>query len=366
MKIIDLRLRPLLLAFIFFSATGWDVHSQELYRFEVVKVTESIFQLESSNILGDWVTGNTTVIINDKDVFVVDAGFLPSVAKATIREIKKLTDKPVAFLFNTHWHGDHWQGNAEFKSAYPDVKIVSTEEALNGMKTKGMFWLKKNYLKIFENRIATLEKTLASGSDSKGVKLSSDVLPKIKDTLAACRRELSELRQVVPIYPELTFTKNMFIKSGSREIQLHYLGWGNTTGDGVIYLPQEKILIAGDLVVSPAPYESGSFSAEWLKIFKKLKEFPFTSLLPGHGVVEHNSDYLDYLIALFELIIREVNKAVLDGQTLDETKKLVTHKFVTDELSTNPKFLRFIKDFEPAFLTVAINRAYPKAQEGKL
>jgi len=156
------------------------------------------------------------------------------------------------------------------------------------------------------------------------------------------------------------------IRGGPREIQLHYFGWGNTTGDAVIYLPQEKILITGDLVVSPSSYESGSFSTEWLNVFKKLKEFSFATLLPGHGAVEHDSNYLDFLIALFEEIIREVNPVVLEGKTLEETQKIVTHQTVTQALSTHPVFTQFIKDLDPHFVETALLRAYPKAKEGKL
>lgn len=353
----------LLLAFLFFLLVA---EGQELYRFETVKVTDNIYQLQSSNIEGDWVTGNTTVIINDKDVMIVDDGFLPSVARLTLREIKKITDNPIKYIVNTHWHGDHWQGNDVFKQAFPDAKIIASEEALRGMKTKGMFWLQKNYLKIFEDNIAQREKEIASGVNSKGGKLPAEEIEKVKRMVVANKAELEELRHIKPVFPELTFNKEMVIRSGGREIQLHYLGWGNTTGDAIIYLPKEKILITGDLVVSPSPYESGSFSAEWLEIFKKLKTFSFTTLLPGHGVVEHNSNYLDFLIALFEEIIREVNPAVLEGKTLEETKAVVTHKSVTTALSANPKYAEFIKALDTDFVGAAVTRAYPKAKEGKL
>jgi cyclase len=85
------------------------------------------------------------------------------------------------------------------------------------------------------------------------------------------------------IVPSITFNKEMTIRSGDREIKMHYLGWGNTTGDGIVYLPNEKIIISGDLVVYPSPYESENFSAEWLATMEKLNAFPFDRLLPGHG-----------------------------------------------------------------------------------
>jgi len=366
MKIICFARSTYIIISLLVTCAGCSTHAQELYKFQTVKVSEGIYQLVSSEVNGDWVTGNTTVIINEKDVMIVDAGFLPSVARQAIAEIKKLTNKPVKYLVNTHWHGDHWQGNSAFKEAYPDVRIIASEEALRGMQTKGMFWLKKNYIKLFEDNIAQREKVLATGIDTKGKKISDEEKEKIKRQVSFNNAEVEEIRHIQPLFPDLTFTKELLIRSGSREIQLHYFGWGNTTGDAVIYLPQEKILITGDLVVSPSPYESGSFSTEWLNVFKKLKEFSFTTLLPGHGTVEHDSNYLDFLIALFEEIIREVNPPVLEGKTLEETQKIVTHQTVTQALSKRPVLTPFIKDLDPHFVEAALLRAYPKAKEGKL
>ncbi len=51
----------------------------------------------------------------------------------------------------------------------------------------------------------------------------------------------------------------MILRCGEREFQFHFLGIGNTAGDAVLYLPKEKVLIPGDLVVHPSPYESGAY-----------------------------------------------------------------------------------------------------------
>jgi glyoxylase-like metal-dependent hydrolase (beta-lactamase superfamily II) len=158
------------------------------------------------------------------------------------------------------------------------------------------------------------------------------------------------------------------ITSGKREIQIHYLGWGNTTGDAILYLPVEKILVTGDLVVYPSPYESGAFSKEWLETAKKLSLFKFEHLIPGHGDAQHDRSYLDYLHALFDVTIKQINAAYVQGKnTLDEFQSVVTHASVTTELGkSHPEFLSYIKNLDPGFVGSAVRSSFQKAKEGKL
>jgi glyoxylase-like metal-dependent hydrolase (beta-lactamase superfamily II) len=77
-------------------------------------------------------------------------------------------------------------------------------------------------------------------------------------------------------------------------------------------LPNEKLVITGDLVVHPSPYESGMFSPEWLETSKKLDQLDFRYLIPGHGNVQTDHNYLRFLNALFEEIIMQVRAAYAD------------------------------------------------------
>jgi cyclase len=340
--------------------------AQSLYSYETVKVREDIYLLKAGELNGNWVTGNIVIVINENDVLVVDSGFLPSLARLAVAEIRKLTPKPVKYLVNTHWHGDHWQGNEVFIREYPSLEIIATDEALVGMKTKGTFWYTRRYAKIFEDAILADEQTMATGKLPDGKEASLEALANLKMVLPDRKKELSEIKNLKPVFPTVTFNKNMTLKRGQREIQLHYLGWGNTTGDGIVYLPHEKILITGDLVVYPSQYESGSFSREWLDVYKKLSEFEFSQLLPGHGPVQNDKEYLSFLIALFEEIIAQVNEVINDGETLEQVQKRVTHESVTAQLLKNVKNKPYVGNLDNRFVFQAVARAYYKAREGKL
>jgi glyoxylase-like metal-dependent hydrolase (beta-lactamase superfamily II) len=95
----------------------------------VTKVADGIYVIiHKDAVLAGWPQGNTTVIIGDGGVFVVDACFLTGSAKEDIVEIKRLTSKPVRYLLNTHFHIDHNAGNSAYMDAFPTLEIIASTE----------------------------------------------------------------------------------------------------------------------------------------------------------------------------------------------------------------------------------------------
>jgi len=342
--------------------------AQSSFKYDIEKVVEGVYVFKP--VINDlrWVTSNIIVIINDDDIFVVDSGLLPSAGEEAIKEIRKLSNKPVKYLLNTHWHGDHWQGNEAFVKNYPRVEIISSSEAFTGINRNGMVWVRQFYAKYWSNYITSYEAAIKNGKTDDGKKLSADSLKVLNDGLQGMRNDLEELKKLKPVFPTMTFNDKLVITAGKREIQIHYFGWGNTTGDAILYLPNEKVLVSGDLVVYPSPYESGAFSKEWLETSKKLNLFEFKHLIPGHGETQHDRSYLDYLHALFEETIRQINAAYVQGKnTVDEFQSIVTQASVTTELSRNhPEYLPYIKKLDPSFVGSAVRSSFQKAKEGKL
>ncbi len=352
---------------VFFISLSVTVGAQSVYKYDVEKVAPDIYVLKPKINDYRWVTANITVVVNAEDVLVVDSGLLPAAAREAITEIRKITTKPVRYLVNTHWHGDHWQGNETFAATYPGLEIISAEEGLKGIMRNGMAWVNQFYLKYFQQMVDNYEKGVKEGSLTGGTKLTEVQMNELKEGLAQVRSDIESMKGVKPTLPTLTFSEKMILRRGGREIQFHYLGIGNTIGDAVLYLPKEKILIPGDLVVYPSPYESGAFSREWMVTSRKLRDFPFEILIPGHGDVQHDGNYLDYLNALFAEIFRQMNAAYLAGKTsMDDAKATVTHQSVVTELSKDPRFASYAKSLDPGFVPAAVQRAYERVKEGKL
>ncbi|MEQ8424531.1 MAG: MBL fold metallo-hydrolase, partial [Cyclobacteriaceae bacterium] len=336
------------------------------YSYNVEKVSDGIYVLKP--VISDyrWVTPNIEVIINERSVLVVDSGLLPEAAEEAIKEIKKITEKPIKYLVNTHWHGDHWQGNEAFVNAYPDIQIIASEEGAEGIKRDGMVWANIFYFKNFKLMIESYEEQLKKGKGTDGTKFTQQERKELQEAIVSVKEDLESVKKLKPTPPTLTFSKMMTMQFGDREIQFHYLGKGNTKGDAVLYLPKEKILITGDLVVHPSPYESGAFSLDWVDTSKRLAEFDYATLIPGHGDVQHDTSYLDFLNALFQEILGKVNIAYQQGSySLEEFQKLANHESVTKALGENPKFAENIKNLSPNFIPACVNRVHRKAHDGR-
>lgn len=329
------------------------------------KATENVYVLKPDISKYRWVTSNIVIVINDADVLVVDSGLLPEAAEEAIKEIRKLTDKPVRYLINTHWHGDHWQGNGAFAKAFPELDIIATDHGYKGIARNGMVWANKLYPKHFQNYVTSYEKSVKE-KQIDGKLLNDLELKELKEGLAEMKNDLNGIKRLIPKFPTMTYSESLTIRSGEREIQLLYLGVGNTSGDAIIYLPKEKILIAGDLVVHPSPFESGMFSPEWLETSKKLEALDFNLLIPGHGDILKGHAYLQFLNALYEEVILQVDEAYKNGISKgDEIKDVVTHKTVTDKLSKKIDFREFVKALEPDFVPAAVRNSYLRIIQGK-
>src|SRR5215472_3095739 len=98
----------------------------QLTTYETVKLADGIYAFISPEPKVPLVTGNSTVIIGKDAVLVVDTGHFPSLTRRQIDDIRRLTDKPVAFVVNTHWHADHNTGNYVYREQFPAVAIIGT------------------------------------------------------------------------------------------------------------------------------------------------------------------------------------------------------------------------------------------------
>ena len=96
-----------------------------VYDFELRRLVDGVYVAVRPDVFRQPVEGNLVFIVNAEDVVVVDAGGTTASAESAIKLLRSVTDKPVRYLVNTHWHGDHNLGNAAFLKAYPGVEIVA-------------------------------------------------------------------------------------------------------------------------------------------------------------------------------------------------------------------------------------------------
>jgi len=94
----------------------------------VTRIADGVWTIRHPDAPDTFPQSNTTVIVGDRGVLVVDSCLLPSAAREDIAQIRQWTNKPVTWLVNTHWHFDHTLGNAAYAEAWPGVQIVATRQ----------------------------------------------------------------------------------------------------------------------------------------------------------------------------------------------------------------------------------------------
>ena len=343
-----------LLPFCWFTLLA-NAENAPSHTFQTVKVAEGIVAFLASESNTGIVSGNCIVVLGDDGVLVVDSTNFPSHARQIVAEIKKMTDQPVRFLVHTHWHPDHLLGDGEFRAAFPGVAIVSTnftKQAIRDLAPKYILGAAQQG----PDYARSIRKQIANGQDQEGKKLTEADKKYLADYARSIDFAVPEYLQYKMVLPNVTFDNSLNLALGKREVQILFLGRGNTGGDAVVFIPDAKVAITGDLLVWPTPYSYGSYLSEWISTLNKMKALGATTYVPGHGPVQHDDSYINLLSAALEAVLAQVRTAVANHLNLEETRK---HVDVSD---FKKKFCGDDHDREIAFQTgftdQAIERAY--------
>ena len=150
----------------------------------------------------------------------------------------------------------------------------------------------------------------------------------------------------------------MAIMLGGREIQVLH-AQAITTGDTYLYLPKEKILVTGDILLSPYPFAiGGTYPAEWLKTLEKFAALAPSVLIPGHGYTEMNIDSLRGNIALFQEVMQQVKACKAKGMTAEQTAEALDKQNAELAAKLGIKNAETAAAFKDYFLDVFLKRAF--------
>ncbi len=300
----------------------------------VTRLAEGVYEIRHKDAPDHFPQGNTTVIIGDNGVLVVDSCYLPSSAREDIVQIHQWTNKPVRYLVNTHWHGDHTQGNAVYSDAFAGLTIVAQTSTARLMALRV-----PSYLADYPHRMERFQQQLDRGRDSSGRSLTEEEKQDLRNAVAggkaASDAVSAEFINLKARTPDMTFDHELAVNLGHREVQLKFLGPGNTLGDAVAYLPKEKIVIAGDLVDSPVPYFGSGFPNEQIVTLKRLAELDFETLVPGHGEVLQGKNFLRQEIAFLEAVVGAMNDEIGRTSDLPERRLEAIKKAVEQHVDVN-------------------------------
>ena len=259
---------------IFLAALIWaDVAWAE--KPKTVEVWKNLFTLTH----GEGIDSNTTFLITNEGVIVVDTRVTPAEAKKVKEEVRKQTQLPILYTINTHYHGDHSFGNQVFKDTHTIIAHENVRKALEGE-------LGQAHLEVFK----------------------SFKIPGMDETV------------ITP--PNMIFKEKMHVYAGEYHLELIHAP-GHTDGDLFIYIEALKTIIAGDLITTgKIPYMGDAYIADWIKALNYIGDLDAEIYIPGHG----NPGGKPLLIAMKHYLIdlrRLVTFQIDEGRSLKETQDAV-------------------------------------------
>jgi cyclase len=230
---------------------------------------------------------NVAYIVTGEGVILIDTPMLPTDARAWLAEIQERTRQKIIYIINTDHHRAHVIGNQHF----PMATVIAHEHAWKEMKSYG---------------------------DSFRTRLINMYRDRIPEAVAEWKRTLQIIK------PEITFTGRTILFKGDKEIHLIPVG-GHTPATTVVYLPNESLLFAGDIVITDRPpFLSQGNTKEWLQALTYLRKLNYELLVPGHGeptskeATENMSNYL-------RMVRRKVRSAYRQGMAKADTARSLSH-----------------------------------------
>ena len=235
--------------------------------------------------LFEFTSSNAVVLTTDDGVLVIDTRQHPRDGLDLIERIRKITDKPIKWVINSHFHGDHHFGNPAFKKV--GATIVAQKETARLMEKLQPKELARRG-DFFQSR----------GYDPKEVNL---------------------------VLPDVTFDSEMTIRLGNRDIRLAYLGPGQQAGDTFVFFPHRRMVFTTGMF-GPRSMPNMAFTPSvenWIKLLEQLAAMDVDQILPAHGDVSTIADVKE-LAAMLADEYAIVKDAVAKGVSVDEAVKTLT------------------------------------------
>jgi glyoxylase-like metal-dependent hydrolase (beta-lactamase superfamily II) len=205
-----------------------------------------------------------------------------------------------------------------------------------------------------------LRDMLASGLGPDGKPMSDARRVRIQDVVADADAGIEDCAKFRYKGADLTFEDRVTLRLGNRDVQVMFLGRANTGGDAVVYVPDAKVVATGDIVVHPFPFAFGSYIGDWAVVLRKIIAMDATSIVPGHGPVMHDTNYLVTTAELMESLDAQVRAAYKPGVSVEDVRKAVDLSAYRKRICGDDPTL--LANFDNSVVGSGISRAYQAAK----
>jgi glyoxylase-like metal-dependent hydrolase (beta-lactamase superfamily II) len=226
---------------------------------------------------------NTGVVIGDDGVMVIDTQATPNMARKVIERIRTVTDKPVKYILMTHYHAVRVLGAA----AYEAENVIASRLTYEMIQERGQF--------DYDSELGRFPRLFEGAETIPGL-----------------------------TWPTIVFDGKITVDLGNRPVEIWSPGKGHTQGDTIAWLPDQKILYAGDLVEYGAtPYTGDAHLSDWPATLDALRALKPEKLVPGRGDALMTPEQCEEAMAMTQAFISDLfdtaRQARADGKSLKES-----------------------------------------------
>lgn len=311
--------------------------------YELSEVAPGVYAATARGV--PYYVSNSVVVVGDDEVLLVDTGAGASEARALHAAIRTITALPVRYVVDTHCHFDHALGHAAFPEAVTIGHVATRAGLALGVGQPTL----ANNLEGMPARAGDLRARAREEPDAAKRASLLDDAAKWDDY----RRRTASLE---PSPSRLTFTDQITVWLGRREVRILHLGRGHTAGDAVVYLPAERVVCTGDLFNGYIGYMGDAFVDDWADTLERLAQLEFRIVVAGHGKPFEGKDAIRPVQDCLRDIWRQATALKNAGVPAREAAARL------DLRAHAPRFPQFSK---PGFDRQAVERVFQVIEERK-
>jgi glyoxylase-like metal-dependent hydrolase (beta-lactamase superfamily II) len=285
--------------------------------FDLVALTEGVYA--AIGVPGGAAYSNAGIVDLGDSTLVFDT-FDTHIAGSDLKEAAEiLTGRPATYVINSHFHADHWLGNQAFSPSTPIIATHRTREIMPE-------WAE--YITGLKADPSELQQALSDAESRLEAQEDPDLRVAAESNVARIRYELAALPDVQIRLPSWTFNHDLSFHGAQRRAELRSKGKGHTESDAYLILPDDDIMLMGDLgFFDCQPFFAYADPEPWKAQLIELQQSPIEVFVPGHGPVGDAEDLrleLEYIVALQEMVASVVEN---DGTVEDALQHPLPEQF---------------------------------------
>ncbi len=260
---------------------------------------------------------NGAVFVRSKDVVVVDAHSKPSAAAALVAQIKReVTDKPVRYVINTHFHWDHTQGDHAYRQTGQKVDFIATNATKDLMSQLAEARAKESLDQV-PVEIEKMSKRAEKSASAAEKEFCEEQIRQLKSYQAEIKNYTLEL-------PTITFDDTYPLRDAAFDLHLGFHGKAHTAGDVFVFCPQRHAIATGDASHGWLPNLGDGYPHAWPATIDKVMQADFKFVLGGHGPMQSDRTVMTNQRNYIEELTGKVEEGKRDGLPIEEMQKRFT------------------------------------------